>query len=59
LCEIHILKTFEKKGAIAQSECLRQAPTKIKDIYYKHYICISVCLKKWKVIKSKPSVCVW
>src|SRR5699024_1971163 len=35
----HYLKTFErKKGAIAQSECLRQAPTKIKNIYYEHYI---------------------
>ncbi|HLR41769.1 MAG TPA: IS21 family transposase [Pseudogracilibacillus sp.] len=35
----HYLKTFERKrGAIAQSECLRQAPTKIKNIYYEHYI---------------------
>ena len=35
----HYLKTFErKKGAIAQSECLRQAPTKIKNIYYEYYI---------------------
>jgi transposase len=35
----HYLKTFQrKKGAIAQSECLRQAPTKIKNIYYQHYI---------------------
>ena len=35
----HYLKTFErKKGAIAQSECLRQAPTKIKNIYYEHYM---------------------
>src|SRR5699024_1921943 len=35
----HYLKTFErKKGASAQSECLRQAPTKIKKIYYEHYI---------------------
>src|SRR5690625_332942 len=35
----HYLKTFErKKGAIAQSECLRQAPTKIKNIYYDYYI---------------------
>lgn len=29
---------MKKKGAIAQSECLRQAPTKIKNIYYEHYI---------------------
>ena len=35
----HYLKTLErKKDAIAQSECLRQAPTKIKNIYYEHYI---------------------
>ena len=35
----HYLKTFErKKGALAQSECLKQAPTKIKNIYYKYYI---------------------
>ncbi|WHY80673.1 IS21 family transposase [Siminovitchia fortis] len=35
----HFLKTFQrKKGAIAQSECLRQAPTQIKNIYYQHYI---------------------
>jgi len=35
----HYLKTFQrKKGAITQSECLRQAPTKIKNIYYQYYI---------------------
>lgn len=35
----HFLKTFsKKKGAIAQSECLRQAPTKIKNLYNDHYI---------------------
>lgn len=35
----HFLKTFEKKkGAIAQSECLRQAPKKIKNLYHDHYI---------------------
>ena len=35
----HYLKTFEKKkGAIAQSECLRQAPRQIKNIYHNHYI---------------------
>src|SRR5690625_2970735 len=35
----HYLKTFErKKGAIAQSECLRQAPTKTKNTYNEHYI---------------------
>lgn len=35
----HYLKTFEKKkGAIAQSECLRQAPTQIKNLYQNHYI---------------------
>lgn len=34
----HFLKTFEKKkGAIAQSECLRQAPTQIKNLYHDHY----------------------
>ncbi|WP_425458081.1 IS21 family transposase [Bacillus rubiinfantis] len=35
----HYLDTFKKKkGAIAQSECLRQAPTQIKNIYNDHYI---------------------
>lgn len=35
----HYLDTFKKKkGAIAQSECLRQAPTQIKNIYHNHYI---------------------
>jgi len=35
----HFLKTFQKKkGAIAQSECLKQAPTKIKNLYTNHYI---------------------
>lgn len=35
----HYLKTFEKKkGALAQSECLRQAPTQIKNIYNVYYI---------------------
>src|SRR5690625_7494474 len=35
----HYIKTLErKKGAIAQSECVRQAPTKIKNIYYDYYI---------------------
>lgn len=35
----HYLQTFEKKkGAIAQSECLRQAPAQIKSIYHNHYI---------------------
>lgn len=34
----HYLKTFQKKkGAIAQSEALRQAPTQIKKLYYHHY----------------------
>jgi hypothetical protein len=35
----HYLKTFEKKkGAIAQSECLKQAPKKIKKLYNDYYI---------------------
>ncbi|WP_231746932.1 IS21 family transposase [Lentibacillus sp. JNUCC-1] len=35
----HYLSTFQKKkGAISQSECLRQAPTQIKDIYNNYYI---------------------
>ena len=35
----HYLGTFQKKkGALAQSEALRQAPTKIKNLYYQHYI---------------------
>ena len=35
----HYLETFQKKkGAIAQSEALRQAPTKIKSLYHQHYI---------------------
>lgn len=35
----HYLKTFQKKkGALIQSECLRQAPTKIKNLYNQHYI---------------------
>ncbi|NLY78350.1 MAG: IS21 family transposase [Lysinibacillus sp.] len=35
----HYLRTFEKKiGALAQSECLSQAPTKIKNIYHNYYI---------------------
>lgn len=35
----HFLKTFDKKkGALAQSECLRQAPIKIKNLYNDHYI---------------------
>ncbi|MFZ0447210.1 MAG: IS21 family transposase [Bacillus sp. (in: firmicutes)] len=35
----HFLKTFKKKkGAIAQSECLRQAPKQIKYLYHNHYI---------------------
>lgn len=34
----HYLKTFEKKkGAIAQSECLKQAPDEIKMIYTNYY----------------------
>lgn len=35
----HYLETFEKKkGALSQSECLRQAPTQIKKIFHTHYI---------------------
>lgn len=35
----HYLNTFQrKKGAIAQSECLRQAPKQIKNLYNTHYI---------------------
>lgn len=35
----HYLHTFKKKkGALAQSECLSQAPTKIKNIYNDYYI---------------------
>lgn len=35
----HYLHTFQKKkGAIAQSECLKQAPTQIKKLYDNHYI---------------------
>jgi transposase len=35
----HYLRTFEKKkGALAQSECLSQAPTKIKNIYKEYYM---------------------
>ncbi|MFZ7759962.1 IS21 family transposase [Bacillus thuringiensis] len=35
----HYLQTFEKKkGALAQSECLQQAPKEIKRIYQNHYI---------------------
>jgi hypothetical protein len=35
----HYLKTFQKKkGALAQSECLKQAPQKIKQIYNDYYI---------------------
>jgi hypothetical protein len=35
----HYLKTFHrKKGAIPQSECLRQAPNQIKNIYNTYYI---------------------
>lgn len=35
----HYLKTFEKKkGTLAQSECLSQAPKQIKNIYQNHYI---------------------
>ena len=34
----HYLKTFEKKkGALAQSECLSQAPKEIKNIYQSYY----------------------
>lgn len=35
----HYLNTFEKKkGALAQSECLKQAPQKIKQIHNDYYI---------------------
>ena len=35
----HYLETFKrKKGALAQSECLRQAPQQIKNLYHHHYI---------------------
>lgn len=35
----HYLKTFQKKkGALAQSECLKQAPTQIKYLYNTYYI---------------------
>lgn len=35
----HYIHTFtKKKGALAQSECLSQAPTKIKNIYKDYYI---------------------
>ena len=35
----HYLDTFQKKkGALSQSECLRQAPTKIKKLYSDYYI---------------------
>lgn len=35
----HYLKTFQKKkGAIAQSQSFKQAPSQIKKIYHKHYI---------------------
>lgn len=35
----HYLKTFQKKkGALAQSECLKQAPTQIKNLYTTYYI---------------------
>lgn len=35
----HYLKTFQKKkGALPQSECMRQAPTTIKKLYTDHYI---------------------
>ncbi len=35
----HYLRTFEKKkGALAQSECLSQAPTKMKKLYKDYYI---------------------
>lgn len=35
----HYLKTLEKKkGALAQSECLSQAPKDIKNIYHRYYI---------------------
>ncbi|SES27134.1 hypothetical protein SAMN04487944_1313 [Gracilibacillus ureilyticus] len=35
----HYLKTFEKKrGALIQSQCMKQAPTHIKNIYHHYYI---------------------
>jgi len=35
----HYLETFEKKkGALIQSQCLKQAPTHIKNIYQQYYI---------------------
>src|SRR5699024_6796132 len=35
----HYLKTFERKsGALAQSECLSQAPHNLKNIYDNYYI---------------------
>nr|WP_234028454.1 IS21 family transposase [Lentibacillus sp. Marseille-P4043] len=35
----HYLKTFEKKkGALNQSQCMKQAPTHIKNIYQQYYI---------------------
>lgn len=35
----HYLKTFQKKkGALPQSECMRQAPTAIKNLYKNYYI---------------------
>src|SRR5690625_2063040 len=35
----HYLNTFQKKkGAVAQSECLRQAQDQIKNLYNNHYI---------------------
>lgn len=35
----HYLKTFQKKkGALAQSECLKQAPTQLKNLYMTYYI---------------------
>lgn len=34
----HYLKTFQKKkGALAQSECLKQAPTQLKKLYNMYY----------------------
>ncbi|NPC91241.1 hypothetical protein HOO54_02965 [Bacillus sp. WMMC1349] len=35
----HYLNTFQrKKGAIAQSQCFKQAPSHIKNLYMNHYI---------------------
>lgn len=35
----HYIKTFtKKKGALAQSECLSQAPNQIKKLFETHYI---------------------